>query len=70
MDDRTKWRLERISRKITLTEIAKHIGKSISYVCAHENGRNTLTNQHYASYVNYILTHDHRRGKPENETIV
>ncbi|GGG16202.1 hypothetical protein GCM10010913_42790 [Paenibacillus aceti] len=61
MDDRTKWRLERISRKLTLTEIAKHIDRSISYVCAHENGRNTLTSDHYASYCNYILTHDNTK---------
>lgn len=37
MDDRTKWRLERISRKITLTEIAKYIGKSITQLSHLEN---------------------------------
>lgn len=60
IDEREKWRLERLARKITLTEIAKHLNRSIGYVCHHENSRNTLTSELYADYCNYILKHDNR----------
>ncbi|GIP52204.1 hypothetical protein J42TS3_12390 [Paenibacillus vini] len=59
-EDRIKWRLERITKKLTLTEIANHINKSVSYICGHENGRLNLSEEQYSKYVNYIASHDNR----------
>lgn len=57
-DKRLQWRLERISRKITITEIANYLKVTSSYICAHELSRNTLSGSLYAKYCNYISTHD------------
>lgn len=49
-----QWKLLRISKKITLTEIAKTMKVSVSYLSQFESGKLQLSHKHMEIYCNYI----------------
>jgi transcriptional regulator with XRE-family HTH domain len=58
MDDRTIWKLKRISKKITLQQIAKALGISVPYLSMYENGKANLSTDIRNKYKNYIEEYD------------
>ncbi|MBA9084588.1 putative transcriptional regulator [Fontibacillus solani] len=60
MDDIQKFRLERLSRRIKIIDIAQHLSVSPSYICQHESGKKKLPGEKFAAYCNYIMTHNNR----------
>lgn len=53
-----QWKLLRISKKITLTEIAKKMNVSVSYLSQFESGKLQLSHKHMEIYCNYITITD------------
>ena len=51
----TDWRLKRLEKRISLTEIAKSLGITTSYLCQYESGKKQLPESTYQAYVNYII---------------
>jgi transcriptional regulator with XRE-family HTH domain len=59
-----QWKLLRISKRITLTEIAKTMSVSVSYLSQFESGKLQLSHKHMEIYCNYITVTDKtKRGR-------
>ncbi len=52
--DRLDWKFLRMRKKITLKEVAKHVGCSISYINKWENGHLHMNPEWEKRYKDYI----------------
>ncbi|MNW70020.1 hypothetical protein D3C74_491880 [compost metagenome] len=55
-DERSKWRLERLRKRIKLIDVAQALGITASYISQHESGKLNLSEAQYEKYVNYIVS--------------
>ena len=53
-DDRRQWKLKRMGKAITLEEIAKYVGFSISMISKYENYKREMSDYKVALYKEYI----------------
>ncbi|SFM41251.1 helix-turn-helix domain-containing protein [Salibacterium qingdaonense] len=61
MKERHTHMIERKERNITLSEIGKAIGVSVSALSQHEKGVSRLKDENYRKYIYYINNNDNRR---------
>ena len=53
-ENRYQWKLRRKGKDITLEEVSRVIGSSISMISRHENNKRDLSNEKLEAYKKYI----------------
>lgn len=61
-EEKLKWKMDRIKKKISLTEIAKALGCSHAHLSQWENNPDwSMSYETYCAYKEYIESHDNRK---------